>query len=199
MTPLFAPWFPSAELALGTTRQPCLATLEAARLMGLTLLDPTTELTLDEEARQLACWTWLHTATPPEIGEALRTGSWYQATREPLVLDSIIAAWRLERAALLEQIAAATVTVRPRPRREGAEQTPADVIAPTLYVHRLLTIRAASGMPIPQIAWSLPIGQALQIYHWALWNDGCWTVRAGEKVTEADFADFDLGALTREE
>ncbi len=161
-----------------------LASLDALRLMEL---DFTRE---DFETREIALYRWLHTAPLRAVKAAIWTGEWRGLFSAPEPLDEIIiAAFRAERARLAAILAAVTVSVRARPKR-GKDDTPPDVIAPTLATFRAVTIASALRADLDHVRWHLPVVQALQVYHHALWESGRWTVRPGEKATAEQLSDL---------
>lgn len=163
-----------------------LASMEALRQMQMPYE------TLDYESRQIALYRWLHVQPLRDVRLALWQGTWpiLFADAEPLS-EEIIATFRDDQKRIREMIAAVTVTVRKKPRKTAEiDDTPPDVIAPTLAWHRIVTVVKASNMTPQAVAWELPIVQALSIYHDALWSDGNWTIQPGAPVHREEVADL---------
>lgn len=161
-----------------------LGSLDALRLMGLDFASAIFD------THEIALYRWLHIAPLHDVRFALWTGSWDSLFFNPEPLDeAIVAAFRHEQSRLAAILAAVTVTVRARPRK-GRDETPPDVIAPTLTTFRAVTIAAALRADLEHVRWHLPVVQALQVYHHALWESGRWTVRPGREATREELADL---------
>lgn len=183
-------WFESAHGCLGEGARPLsLLSAHALRMMGLTWLDGR-PLELEVEARELGVYVWLHTAPLSEVKREIWTGEWralWEASTD--VPDVVRAGLRAERDRLTRVLASATVKERAKPRK-GKDETPRDVLAPTLLTYRLMTVAKSCGMTLEQVGWELPLVQAMQIWHGARWAEGVWTVRPGREITEEEVADI---------
>lgn len=168
-----------------------LASLEALRQMGIPFDS------LDYETREIALYRWLHVYPLRDVKLALWNGSWSLLFHDAEKLsEETVALFRADQQRVRRIIAATTVTVRPKPKKESAkDDTPADVIAPTLAWHRIATVAQVANMTPAEVAWMLPIGQALALYHDALWSDGNWTVRPGTRATPEELADLNPDEL----
>ena len=192
-----SPWFQSTDplLSLGEPmRTLTLGSMAALTEMGLTWLDEAAQLDLVEEQRQIGLFHWLHTAAIGEVEHALWSGDW-RVIQGVEIPDTIIAHYRLHRTRLMRQIKAASIVVRPKPdEKKHAAEVPSDVVAPSIVSYRLFLLMRDTHMSRHEILWELPLVQALELCHCSLWNSGRWTVRPGEPVDEAEFADFELAA-----
>jgi hypothetical protein len=192
-------WFDASHawLASESCPQPrplSLASLDALRLMDIGFSEcPFTS------PLHIGLYRWLHTAPLHEVKLALWTGSWRSLFAEPSPLsEDVIAAFRAERDRLAAVLAAVTISIRAKPREKSDEKTPPDVIAPTLATFRAVTIASALKADLEHVRWHLPIVQALQVYHHALWSEGRWTVRPGREVTREELEDLTPEALRDE-
>ena len=163
-----------------------LASLEALRRMGIPYESQ------DYETREIALYRWLHVQPLSSVKLALWNGSWALlfVEADPLT-EEIIAQFRDDQKRVREMIAAVTVTTRPKPKKgHDHDDTPPDVIAPTLAWHRIATVAKATNMTPEQVAWNLPVVQALALYHDAMWTNGNWTVLPGEVPTPEQLDDL---------
>jgi hypothetical protein len=184
-------WFEASHSCLGSSARPLsLLSAHALRLMGVTWLESVPG-DLEKEARELAVYVWLHTAPLAEVKASLWTGEWVETwIHAPDVPDIVRAGLRAERERLTSMLAAVTTAERPKPRK-GKDDTPRDVLPPSLLTFRLMVVRAEAGLTLDQAGWHLPLVQAMQIYHAARWREGVWTVRAGTRqITPADVTDL---------
>lgn len=183
-------WFESSHGCLGDDARPLsLLSAHALRMMGLTWLDGRA-LDLESEARELAVYVWLHTAPLKEVKREIWTGEWrelWEASTD--VPDVVRAGLRAERDRLTRVLASATVKERPKPKK-GKDETPRDVLGPTLLTYRLMTVAKSCGLTLEQAGWELPLVQAMQIWHGARWADGVWTVRPVRQITKEDVTDI---------
>ena len=111
--------------------------------------------------------------------------------------DIITASFMAERDRLAAILKAVTITIRPKPKR-GKDDTPPDVVSPALEAFRLVTIAGALRADLEHVRWHLFIGQALQVYHVALWESGRWTVIPGREVKPEDVEDLEPGWMKGE-
>lgn len=180
---------------LTLARPVSLGSMEAMRLMGLTLLDPESRLTARQEACELMAFTWLHTAPLGDVLDAIWRGTWPPAVQSPPdECDHILALFRVDRARFLELLNEVTMTIRCKPRSPGYETPPADVVLPSLYTHRLCILQQATHQPREQLEWHMSIVTALEIYHHARWHEGAWTVKPGMQTKADDFVGFTMEA-----
>ena len=187
-------WFDASHAWLASESCPdprplSLASLDALRLMNIEFA------ACAFDTREIALYRWLHIAPLHEVRSALWSGTWRLLflNPEPLAED-IVAAFLDERDRVAAMIAAVTISVRPKPKSK-TDNTPADVVAPTLVTFRVCTIAAHIRADLEQVRWHLPIVQALQVYHDALWESGRWTVRPGREVKPEDLADLTPDSL----
>jgi hypothetical protein len=187
---LEASWFESAHGCLGETARPLsLLSAHALRLMGLTWLDGE-PLELQAEARELGVYVWLHTAPLSEVKREIWSGEWralYEASTD--IPDIVRAGLRAERDRLTRILASTTITERAKPRK-GKDDTPRDILAPSLLTYRLMTVAKAGNLSLEQAGWELPLVQAMQLWHAARWAEGVWTVRPGKVMSEQDAGDI---------
>lgn len=184
-------WFDSSHVILGESARPLsLASSHALNVMGNRWLDTRESLTLDEEAREIAVYAWLHTAPLADVCAGLWMGAWATLRDQaPPVPDVVLAHLRMNRDSLMATLDAAAVIERPKPAK-GKSDTPRDVIPPSLLTYRAMTVARATSMPMTAVLWELPLVQAMQVYHAARWEASVWTVRPGECVPEADLGDL---------
>lgn len=168
-----------------------LASLEALQQMGIPFDSH------DYDTREIALYRWLHVYPLRDVKLALWNGSWSILFHDAEQLsEEIVAMFRADQKRVRQIIAATTITVRRKPKKEGeTDDTPDDVIAPSLAWHRIATICKVANMTPGDVAWMLPIGQALALYHDALWSDRNWTVRPGTRATPEELADLNPGDL----
>lgn len=188
--------FEAANEWLATEETPAprplsLASLEALLQMGIPYDS------LDYDTREIALYRWLHVYPLRDVKLALWNGSWSLLFHDAVKLsEETVAQFRDDQKRVRGIIAATTVTTRKKPRKtDAADDTPPDVIAPTLAWHRIATIARVSNMKPEEVAWMLPIGQALALYHDALWSDGNWTVQPGTRATPEELEDLTPGEL----
>lgn len=183
-------WFDASHAWLASDSCPeprplSLGSLEALRFMGIDFD------ACEFDTREIAIYRWLHIAPLHVVKAAIWSGAWHDLFVDagPLA-EEVVAAFRAERKIIAEIIAAATVSIRAKPPPKGGMGTPPDVIAPTLTTFRICTIAAHIRADIEQVRWHLPLVQALQIYHAALWESGRWTVVPGKQATAAELEDM---------
>ncbi len=191
-------WFDASHawLASDDCPQPrplSLASFDALRMMGIRFADCVFD------TRQIALYRWLHIAPLHAVKSVMWTGTWdgLFANPDPLSEENI-AAFRAERDRLAAVLAAVTISIRAKPRHKDAEKTPPDVLSPTLATFRAVTVAAMLRADLEHVRWHLPIVQALQVYHHALWSEGRWTVRPGREVVRKDLEDLTPEALRDE-
>jgi len=186
-------WFESAHDLLGPDARPLsLGSSHALRVIDLRWLDSAQDLSLEEESRELALYAWLHTAPIRDVCVALWQGSWRSiAQQAPDVPDIVRAHLRMERDNLMAVLDAAAIQERPKPQTGGKSQTPRDVIAPSTLTYRLVKVCQGLQISREEALWHVPLVQAIQVYHAARWEEGVWTVRPGEEITEAQVADLE--------
>lgn len=194
-------WFAPDSALIGVrTRPVSLGSMEAMRLMGLSLLEAeAADLDAALETREIAAYLWLHSAPVAEVELALWDGSWraiWEAQDEPCT--AVVAAWRMTRERLRAVIRAAGIEVLPRPKA-ATDETPWNVVGPQDLAFKLSVIARCTGWGRRKILWRLPVAQALQIYHAELRWHGVWTVRPGRRVAPGTFDDFAIGALEEED
>jgi hypothetical protein len=142
------------------------------------------------DTREIALYRWLHIAPLHQVKAALWSGSWRLLFFDPEPLsEEIVATFRCEQARIAAILAAVTITIRPRPRK-GKDDTPPDVLKPTMATARAVIVAKALGASLDYVRWHLPIVQALQVYHHEKWNDHCWTVRPGKEASAEDLEDL---------
>ncbi len=183
---LFADDTPPRPVSLGS--------LAAMEMMRVPIAEAS-PADLQMEADQIAAFHWLHTADLREVQRALWQGTWRSIIIGAPVSEPIIAMFRVERSRFLDHVRAATVRVRRKPAMRS-DDTPADVVRPSLHEHRILKICSAYHLAREQVEWHVPLVEALHMYHCAQWSEGCWTV-AGDtpEAVPADFEGFDLPGI----
>ena len=172
-------WLASPEFP--EPRPLSLASLDALRLIGIPF-----DL-VEYDSAEIALYRWLHVYPLRGVKLALWNGTWAEHYNAPAKLsEEVVAEFRANQKRVRDMIAAVTITVRRKPKKHGAkDDTPPDVLRPTVAWHRIATVAQASNHKPEFVAWEMPIVHALSLYHDALWNDGNWTVRPGEKVDPA--------------
>jgi hypothetical protein len=164
-----------------------LGSLDALRLMDMDVFGETRPV---DEARAFAYYRWLHTAPLRAIKSALWLRSWpFLFSEVPSLSAEVLATFRAECDVLGSMIKAVTIALRPKPKRPHSETPPPDVLAPSLTSFRLINIAKTVGCTPEFAYWQLPLVQALQVYHFAMWDSGRWTVKPGMEVKTDDVVD----------
>jgi hypothetical protein len=200
-------WFPpDTRLFDRDLRSLSLCSHQAVKVMGLRVLDPLAvyEDPLDE-IREVLVYVWLHTADVAELSRALWDGGWREAMTyeesSPAATLALLSEWRAHRSQILALIAATEVRIRTKPRdpKLGPDDTPPDVVNPTLLSAQIVTVAETLGESLDHVKWHVPLWEAWQIYHVDRRREGRWTIPGRDRsVPEETFEDFNLAALTPE-
>lgn len=195
-------WFrPDGDLLGEATRSLSLLSRQAARVMGLRLLDRNHVLTPDEEIAELQAYVWLHAEEIPVIERAMWSGAWRGVLdakpMDPEEAVAVLSVWRSRREEILSLIEATSVRVRPKPRKPGRndDPRPISVVGPTKLAHLIRLVARESGLSFREAGWELPIWEANQIYHDLMHFEGQWTELDGGSVAgvaPVDFAGFEM-------
>lgn len=186
-----------------------LGSMLALEVMGLTVLDPQHTLTSEQEMEQIALYKWLHLDDLDRVKRLVFSGAWRSVAggtdpgtpglNESGYSEALIAAFRAFRDHTLATIAAASITIAPKPdRSKGTDRPPSSVVSPSLFTWRVEFLADKTRLEREYIRWQLPMAQALQIIHHHLWFDGSWTVRPSSAAAPEKpdaFEQFDLFAL----
>lgn len=194
-------WFPPDTWCAGIELRPLsLLSRHVLRLIGSPLMtDPAdgeaATLSEEEERAALGVYAWLHSVQTPldTVGLCLWTGDWHVAADTGASLDA--AQVGHFRALLWRQrqlVRAAGVRIVPKPDdHKASSRIPAEVEGPALIAQQLCAVSQVTGQSLRQVGWELPLAQALQVWHAALWEGGYWTARERVMVAPSRFAAFD--------
>jgi hypothetical protein len=164
-----------------------LGSLDALRLMDM---DVFSEAPLKNEDLAIAFYRWLHTAPLRQVKAALWSGTWQLLFSEvPRLSDEVVATFRAERDRLASMIQVLTIAIRPKPKTPHSKPPPPDVISPEMTTFRIVSIARELSCTPEYAQWHLPLVQALQVYHFAMWDSGRWTVKPGLEVKTEDVID----------
>ena len=174
------------------------------RLMGSRVLDLDPGYkTIEDEARDMSLYTWLHTTPLDEVTEAMWSGAWRQVLSvapDAATLDEVLPEWRERRLRIAALCAAVEYELERKPPREGsASTTPPPkprgaILHPTRLARRLRVLMRETGVPRLAAKWDYPYWEAIQICHDADYYEGHWTVAPGERVGPVEFGTFELPA-----
>lgn len=198
-------WFPPDTVLFDQEmRSLSLCSHQAVRVMGLRVLDPlaTWDDPLDE-MREVLAYVWLHTAPIEDICRALWDGRWreqmtYEESSATATL-ALLAEWRVFRERVLALLEATEIRIREKPARHGAppDDTPADVISPTLLAVQIAVACELLGETRERVCWHVPVWESWQAYHVDRRREGRWTVAGRDRrVPEETFEGFNVAALT---
>ncbi|WP_009960138.1 hypothetical protein [Verrucomicrobium spinosum] len=169
-----------------------LASFKAMEIMGIKLMELDPGLSVEEETQQIAAFIWLHGQPLPAVCSALWSGRWrvvMESFNEPM--PSIVAAFRQWRIRIVAMIHAASINIRPRPKKVGAkDDSPRDLVGPSQFAFTIGTIASYTHFSRQEIKWHIFLPEAMQYYHAALRDSGYWTVPVGRRVTEEDVSDL---------
>ncbi len=193
-------WLPPDTEFLGVPQRPLsLGSWQAARLMGLRVLNREVELSPEDTYREMMVYLWLHREPVDEVGRAIWGGSWravYECDLpDPLPIE-MLEHWSLLRERIVSLIEATDIAIRPRPSTSTDDPTPFEVVGPDRTAHELATVARVTGADPRALLWEMPLYQLRQIYHAEMRWHRFWTVRpAGAPLPEGSFEGFEESVL----
>ena len=169
-----------------------LATRAAAEIMGLHILDEDTDLTPEQEQREMQAYLWLHSAPIPEVCGAMWSNAWQALLAVSVeVNEPMLALFRRYRARLIMAHSAVVIRVLPKPPTPH-DKTPSSVTGPLGLAPIMGILLAETHLPKTELLWHTWLPQALALYHRAVYWHGAWTIYPGNEVNENAFEDTDL-------